>query len=182
MIMKKLKLKYEDIISACTDISMQMYSDMWRPDYIVGLKRGGLVPAVIMSHMTGIKMETLSISLHDDEESESNLWMAEHAFGYNDPQKTGITGARWDVGLRKKILVIDDINDTGATFQWLKQDWQSSCLPDEESWKTVWGKNVRFASLTFNEPSSVESQYYSYAINKYEDDCWVVYPWEDNIS
>ena len=47
------------------DIVTQMYHDEWRPDYIVGVTRGGLIPAVMMSHYTGIKMHTLDVRLRD---------------------------------------------------------------------------------------------------------------------
>ena len=32
-----------------------MFADPWRPDYVVGLTRGGLVPATMLSNMTGIQ-------------------------------------------------------------------------------------------------------------------------------
>ena len=83
--------KYYDYIhihEMVNDISFQMYKDNWRPDYIVGLTRGGLIPAVIMSNTLGIPMETLKVSLRDsDSGPESNLWMAEDAFGYDYPNE-----------------------------------------------------------------------------------------------
>ena len=33
---------------------------------------------------------------------------------------------------RKKILIVEDINDSGATLQWIKKDWESGCFPDEK--------------------------------------------------
>jgi len=54
-----------------------------------------------------------------------------------------------------------------------------SCLPDETSWKTVWGRNVRFATLTENLASTFHDvQYSAHEVNKAEDDVWLVYPWE----
>ena len=43
------------------NIAMQMYENEWRPDYIIGITRGGLVPAVMLSHMTNIPMHSLSL-------------------------------------------------------------------------------------------------------------------------
>jgi len=177
---KKHYYSWQDVETMCTDISLQMYQDNWRPNYIVGITRGGNVPATILSNMLGVRCEALKVSLRDDEQGpESNLWMAEDAFGYNDPPKNGITGSRWDISLRKNILIVDDINDSGATFNWIKEDWQGSCLPDEAAWNTVWGNNVRFAVLTENGSSSFDNvSYYSHAVNKLEEDTWLVYPWE----
>ena len=138
-----------------------MYADNWRPDYIVGLTRGGNIPATIISNWTDITCHALKISFSDQEETESNCWMSEDA--YNG----------------KKILVIDDINDTGETLNYLQQDWQQNCLPDDMKWDMIWGDSVRFATLTENFASSFgQVNYYSHEINKAENDVWLVYPWE----
>ena len=112
---KKHYYSWKDIENMCVSIVKQMYADNWKPNYIVGITRGGNIPATIISNMTGIRCETLKVSLRDDDsESESNRWMAEDALGYNDG--TQITGSP----LYKNILIVDDINDTGDTFNWIK--------------------------------------------------------------
>jgi len=182
---KKHYYSWQDVENACTNIALQMYKDNWRPDYIVGITRGGNVPATILSNMLGVRCEALKVSLRDDEQGpESNCWMSEDAFGYNYPKETGVTGARWDTKLRKNILIVDDINDTGATFNWIKQDWMSSCLPNEDNgWNSVWNgdlANVRFATLTNNDASEFDDvRYTCHEINKAEEDVWLVYPWEN---
>ncbi len=152
------------------EILRQLQHDCWRPDYVVGLTRGGLVPANLISQYLEVPMETLKVSLRDDcNLPESNLWMAEDAFG--DSTNRG-----------KNILIVDDINDTGATLNYIKQDWQSSCLPNNERWITdVWGKNVRVAVLCDNESSKskLTIDYSAVTINKAEEDSWIVFPWED---
>ena len=106
--------------------------------------------------------------------------MAEDAFGYIPQDEQAVYKSRWDVSRRKKILIVDDINDTGATFNWIKQDWQSGCLPHEDTWNTVWGYNVRFATLIDNQSSDFHDVAWSgIEINKAEDDAWVEFPWED---
>ncbi len=165
---KKHYYSWQDIETMCTSIVNQMYTDNWRPDYIVGLTRGGNVPATIISNMTGIRCEALKVSLRDDDsESESNCWMAEDAFGYNKEPMN--------------ILIVDDINDTGATFNWIMKDWQAGCLPNDDKWQNVWNNNVRFATLTDNLASEFTEHcaYNCHEINKAEEDVWLVYPWEN---
>lgn len=155
--MKKTYISEQQIKSGVLDIVQQMYKDNWRPDYIVGITRGGLIPAVLMSHYTGIKMHTLDVRLRDgDDECETNCWMAE------------------DASNGKKILVLDDINDTGETFKWIKQDWEGSVVDDID-----WGNTVRFAAIIDNAPSEMDVEYSSIEINKLEDPSWIVFPFEE---
>ena len=51
---KKHYYSWIDVEKMCVSIVNQMYKDNWRPDYIVGITRGGNVPATIISNMTGI--------------------------------------------------------------------------------------------------------------------------------
>ena len=177
---KKHFYSWQDVENACVNIALQMYKDNWRPDYIVGITRGGNVPATILSNMLDVRCEALKVSLRDDEMGpESNLWMAEDAFGYVplEEQET----CRWDNKKRKNILIVDDINDTGATFNWIKQDWESGCLPNEtNAWEAVWANNVRFATITENLSSTFSDvRYYAHEVNKGEESVWLVYPWEN---
>jgi len=176
---KKHYYRWGDVRKACLDISMQMYADMWRPDIIVGVARGGAVPAVILSHQLDLPCTMLHVSLRDHADTETNCWLSEMAFGYVDEKDRDTYKSRWDVSKRKNILIVDDINDTCATMNWIKQDWQASCLPNESSWETVWGHNVRFAVITDNLSSDFGGvQYCAHEVNKAEEDVWLVYPWE----
>lgn len=182
---KKHYYSWQDVEAACVNIALQMYKDNWRPDYIVGITRGGNIPATIISNMLNIRCEALKVSLRDDDrECESNLWMSEEAFGYVPHEEQETLKCRWDLNKRKKILIVDDINDTGATFNWIKNDWQSSCLPDEDNaWNSIWegsNANVRFATITENLSSSFGGvRYYAHEVNKGEEPIWLVYPWEN---
>jgi hypoxanthine phosphoribosyltransferase len=79
---KKVYYTDKQIDGMVHDIIRQMNNDNWMPDYVVGLTRGGLNPALKISHYLKIPMETLKVSLRDGGESESNCWMAEDAYGY----------------------------------------------------------------------------------------------------
>ncbi len=180
--MKELHLSWDDIHSNVLEILRQMQIDGWSPDYVVGITRGGLVPATMISHYLGCTMHTLQVRLQDGEEfCESNFWMAEEAFGYVPKElQASKNNSVHDIDLRKRILIVDDINDTGATLNWIQQDWQSGCLPDDPIWQGVWGGNVRVAVVVDNESSrsKVPVRYSGQDINKAQDPVWVVFPWE----
>lgn len=171
--MKKTYFTYQNIEQYCHSIARQMARDQWKPDYVVGLTRGGLLPAVLLSQWFDCRMETLKVSLRDDNQCESNLWMAEDAFGYDSNNNA-------DPYFRKNILIVDDINDTGATLSWIKQDWQSGCRPQDTAWQAVWNKNVRVACLfsKATSQSTLAVDYTAYEITEDRDPGWIVFPWE----
>jgi uncharacterized protein len=165
--MKKVTVTWQGIEGMCHDILRQIQLDNWKPDYVVGLTRGGLVPANLISQYLNIPMETLQVHVHNGKESESNLWMSEDAYGYEDSPK--------------QILIFNDINDTGATLNWIKRDWESNCLGHDERWDHVWNKSTRVATLYDNEVSKSELaiNYSSVTINKFTEDCQIEFPWEN---
>ena len=152
--MKSINYDWHNIDKAIQSIAMQMYESEWRPDYIVGITRGGLVPAVILSHMTNIPMHTLCVQLAAEgleENTESNIKMAGDA----------ING--------KNILIIDDINRGGDALEWIINDWALS----EES---LHG-NVKFASLIIDPNSKVDTDFFYEELDT-DVENWVNFPWE----
>jgi hypoxanthine phosphoribosyltransferase len=179
MPIRKVYYKESTVRGWVHEIIRGMSADGWRPDYIVGLTRGGLVPATMLSHYLDVRMETLKVSFRDDSDMgpESNLWMAEDAFGYVSNTYDG-DPARSTRG--KNILIVDDINDSGATLNWIKEDWPSGCLPSDPRWENIFGNNVRFAVLINNEASDFKDvDYVGLSINKLEEPIWCVFPWEE---
>lgn len=160
--MKKQLVTWSDVEHHVQEILRQMQQDGWRPDYVVGLTRGGLVPANMISQYLDIPMKTLTVKLRDHADTESNTVMAEDAY------------------MLRRILIVDDINDTGATLNWIQQDWQSGTRNSEHRWSTVWNQTVRIATLYDNESSDskLNVDYSAVNLNKAEQDVWIDFPWE----
>ncbi len=146
---KKHYYSWQDIEDMCSNIVKQMYKDHFHPDYILGITRGGNIPATIISNMLDIPCEAMKVSFRNDSRQESH-WLK-------------------DIADEKKILIVDDINDTGATFNWIQSNWGLHEL-----------RLTKFASLTENLASDFGNvDYHVHEVNKAEKDVWLVYPWEN---
>jgi len=154
--MNKLYLDQRNFQGLVLDICRQIERSNWQPEKIIGIGRGGLTAAVMISHWFNLPMVSMDVSLRDHENTESKMWLAE------------------DAANGKNILIVDDINDSGATFAWIKQDWESATRRAID-----WHGAVRFASVVFNEASTEPSDFTGLTINKAQEDVWMVFPWEN---
>jgi len=94
----KKYMSWDDIDRHAFYIVKQMKEDGFKPDMIIGLARGGLPPAVLLSNHLSIPLLTVDISFRDGMVA-SSPWPA----------------------IKKKLtyLVLDDINDSGKTFDYI---------------------------------------------------------------
>lgn len=167
---QKVFLTHDQMKANLNKIIKQINADDWRPDYIVGIVRGGLYPAVMLSHYLDVPMHALKVTLRDgvEDDCDTNCWMAEDAYGYPSSETD-----------KCNILIVDDINDSGATIKWIKNNWQGSCLPDSPEWNNVWHNNVKFATVVNNLSSSEDVDYWGIEINKAENNLWFSFPYEE---
>lgn len=159
--MEKWCLSWTDIEHLSLELVRQIHFSGFRPDMIIGLDRGGLVPSVMLSQLLSVPHNSLKVSLRDNPDTESLLWAPEMI----------LEG--------KRILLVDDINDSGATQTWIKQDWASAVAgtcPDFID--KHWHDSVKFAVLVDNESSAEDADFAGRSINKAERDVWVDFPWE----
>ena len=161
--MNKQVIQYNDYKNLVSKICRDITISEWKPDLIVGITRGGLLPAVMISHWLDVKMNSLDISLRDGGDTVSNCGMAEDAYE------------------GKKILIVDDINDTGATFNWIMNDWPSIYHPSAIRWPNIWNNNVKFAVVVDNLASkcNVKMDFVGMEVNKAEKDVWIEFPYEE---
>lgn len=124
----------------------------WEPDYLIGIGRGGLIPAVYLSHAIGGPMLSVDYSARNEDLAAPALARL--------AQRTR-EGAR--------LLFIDDINDSGATIGRLR-DGLAAAGAD--------AANVRFATLLDNVTSHQRVEYAARTIDRSVTKDWFVFPWE----
>lgn len=92
----KIYIEYNDILSMCQNLEYDL--SKFKPDIIVGITRGGLLPALHLSHHLDVPMRTIQWQTRDAARCEHN----EEVQNFMDHDA--------------KVAFVDDINDTGRTF------------------------------------------------------------------
>tara|TARA_Y100001970_G_scaffold292852_1_gene436160 strand:+ start:423 stop:878 length:456 start_codon:yes stop_codon:yes gene_type:complete len=108
---------WEEFLKDVHEIANQVYSSKFDPDVIMGVTRGGLTPAVSLSHLFKLPMVPIQKSLRDFPN-----WAT-----YKPPKK------------HKKALIVDDICDGGNTFQKIKSEINEFC--EEANFASLWWNN-----------------------------------------
>ena len=138
-------------------MAFRIHASGWIPHVIVGVSRGGMLPATLLSHNWKLPVKAFNLSLRDQSEFEPDQadWL----------EKLVQEG--------KRILVLDDINDSGATVNWIRSDWQVRLnhVPLED--------HVRFAVLLHKQSSQALVDYFAREITTEHSHVWWVFPWEN---
>ena len=143
--------EYYSIDNLNTDILSiisQVRSANLKIDVILSVNRGGCIPGVYLSHGLKLPHKVIDLQLRD---------------GKNIPNSNSVKNLKIN---SKKILIIDDINDTGSTFIHLN--------------RIINNNNTKkyFACLINNIGSKFQVEFYGRSINKVEKPSWYVFPWE----
>lgn len=124
----------------------------WQPTYIIGVGRGGLVPAVYLSHATGLPALSCDLSSQIADFADEVLIRL---------------AARTRAG--ERLLFVDDINDSGRTIGLLRAALaEGGAVPG----------SVRFATLLDNMVSGQRVEYHARTIDRTVTKDWYVFPWE----
>jgi uncharacterized protein len=143
---------YEAFLADLEAIAGQVEEGGWRPDFLVGVGRGGLVPAAYLSHRTGITM--LSVDHSSGDAAFADELLAKLALKSREGSN---------------ILIVDDINDSGSTIAYLRQ-----VLADHGCSEP----HIRVAVLVNNVRSKARVEYAGTHMDRGEDKRWFVFPWE----
>lgn len=123
----------------------------FKPDAVVGIVRGGAVPAVIASHHFNVPVEMLNWSTRDSKKAD-----------FRHLDQLAISA-----GYGKKYLFIEDIVDSGKTMQEIKHRLYGA------------NNNVLITSLFFNpNQTNATINLYINLIDRSIDDRWVEFPFE----
>lgn len=140
---------WDEIYEMCLDLASMIKTSGFEPDIIVGIARGGWIPARLLSdfldnpNITSIKVEFyLDIGKTKDEPSIT--------------QDIQVPVAN------KKVLLVDDVADTGKSLMLVKKHL-----------KDMGASEIKIACLYFKPWSIVKPDYYVR-----ETEAWIIFPHE----
>lgn len=143
---------YEDFLAKVRVLSRKIAQSDWKPEFIIGVGRGGLVPAVYISHQLDVPMLSIDHSAKLP--------------GFADELLHKVAGMSAE---GRRLLFIDDINDSGGTIQYIR-----SLLADNGCDQA----NLRFGVMITNTGSKAKADVWVDEIDRAVDKRWFVFPWE----
>lgn len=149
----KIIVTFNDMTTLVEELITQLDKDKWRPDIVVGISRGGLLAATMISHYYDCEFQALSWSSTDGASNESNCWLPEDA----------LEG--------KKTLIVDNISSTGKTLKQIQADWNSAVFKDLD-----WDETIQYAVLHQRRTCEFPINYVAEHIT---DSDWIEYPNEN---
>lgn len=145
------RLSYDQFVEDIEALATAVEADNWKPDFLVGIGRGGLVPGTYLSHRLDLPL--LSI----DHSSKVDMFSHSLLLHLADCIRQG-----------ERYLFVDDINDSGKTLGWFKHVLD---LTEPAS------DRVRFAVWINNSASTQSVDYAARQIDRTRDKRWFVFPW-----
>lgn len=134
----------------CQRLAGSIRESGYRPDLIIAIGRGGYVPARLLCDYLNI-MRLTSIKI-------------EHYMAGADRQKEAVIRYPLKADIRGlRVLLVDDVNDTGATL-----------IVAEQHLQTFQPAEVRTAVLHHKAVTVFAVNYYARKIIKWR---WLIYPW-----
>lgn len=148
--MKCKIVTFEEVHDMVRRVSEKVKASGYRPDTIVGLARGGWLPARLMCDFLGM---TDLVSLKVEHWVETGKTKDEATIRY--PLVANFRG--------RKILVVDDITDTGK-----------SLIVSTEHLRRLNPEEVRVAVMQYIPESKFRPDYFAEMVKVWT---WFIYPW-----
>jgi hypoxanthine phosphoribosyltransferase len=151
----------EDMAGDLQEITRQAALEDFRPHAVIGIARGGIVPATMLSHYYNVPLITLNLSLRDN--------MVQGPIDY--------AGIRAQLLGDHKLLLVDDICDSGATFAMIVDNLRNLHAKNVGD---LHMENLKSVALWNNTAQDVfKPDYVGREISRAEDDRWVIFPYEE---
>lgn len=144
--MNKIYITFEQIADIVAQLKTSVESQGF--DAIVGVTRGGLIPATMLSHQLDIPLYPVTITTRHSWDTQPDLEVS-HLIE--------------KLAQHKKILVVDDIADTGLTLSLLKK------YIDQH------GKTSKYATIIAKTQSAFTPDFCGVVESS---EAWIVFPWE----
>jgi len=144
-----MNVDYDTVQSACESLSVKIKKK--KVDYIIGIGRGGLIPATILGYQLNKPIYNLGLSSYDDKKRTDNI----------NEYQSGIDFTA--LNRKKTILIVDDLSDSGNSLHYAVEKY---------SWAV---KRVYTATIFLKDKSEFKPDFYWDKVNS---DTWIKFPWE----
>jgi hypoxanthine phosphoribosyltransferase len=141
---------WNEAFAMSRDLARRIKSNVYRPDLVVAIGRGGFIPArvvcdyLLFRDLTSIKIEHWGIAACKGDAARIKF-----------PLSVDVAGL--------KVLIIDDVTDTGDTLQ-VALNYVSEKRASE----------IRTGVLQHKLSSRFEPDYYADLVKEWR---WIIYPW-----
>jgi uncharacterized protein len=147
--MEYLPFSWKDTEKSIGSISEKIFSSGFKPDVLVAISRGGLIPARLLSDCLNVPLlYTVRISFY------TSVGIRKEEPEITQPLSVDVTG--------KAVLIVDDVSDSGKSLV-LADKYVRSLHPAQ----------AKTATLHFKPGSIFKPDFFDSTT-----EAWVVYPWE----
>ena len=160
--MEKLFIRAEDLIQDSFNLALQVYEDGYRPNYIIGVWRGGAAVGIAVQEflsVLGVKSDHVAIrtSYYTGIDSKKD-----------SVQVYGLNYVIRQLESEDRLLIVDDVHDTGNSISQIITDLKKACKKNTPEIKIA---------TPYYKPNKNESKYKpDYYLH--ETDQWLVFPHE----
>tara|TARA_R110002012_G_scaffold312520_1_gene523314 strand:- start:221 stop:682 length:462 start_codon:yes stop_codon:yes gene_type:complete len=153
--MSKTYLTWKEIQEDCRYLANEL-SDL-DITCIIGVANGGMIPATLIAKQLGVnKLLSCNLKSYQEDKPRDGI--------HNTTDIVRINSfPGWREIKNEKLLIIDDLVDTGLTFKKIKKHL-FTC------------DGVNTATL-YNKPKSIYKP--DHTVREFDNDEWIVFPWED---
>jgi hypoxanthine phosphoribosyltransferase len=139
-----------DIDKMISKLTQMIKKSGFKPDILLGVSRGGLIPVAILSDKLGVESDVVGVKYYSGVKETKEKPKITQPISYNVSEK--------------RVLIVDDVADLGSSLQLVKEYVQEKGA-----------REVRICTLHYKPWSLVKPEYFVE-----QTEAWIIYPWEVN--